>query len=115
MGASVGYVWESLDRRGMKYLRVNWTRGYFSTQLMGVFFLLILATTLSAGLPAYWLTSSQLDAQTWSRIEGARTTTETLLQAAKARLEDSLLLFVERPTLRLLLAQNQAGELEEYI
>jgi PAS domain S-box-containing protein len=90
-------------------------REHFSTQLMVGAVLLILATTLSAGLPAYWLTSSQLEAQTWSRMESARTTTQSLLEAESIQLQDSLLLFVERPTLRQLLAENRLQVLEEYI
>ena len=77
--------------------------------------LLVLATTLSAGLPAYWLTSNQLETQTWNQMHDARTTTLALIQAAQVQLEDSLLLFVERPTLRQLLLEDRHEELEEYI
>src|SRR5690606_11346453 len=99
----------------MKQFWLGWISQRFSTQLMLVFVILILVTTLSAGVPAYWLMSSQLEAQSWSRVEGAQKTTLSLLAAARMRLEDVLLLFAERPTLHLLLAQEQREALDVYI
>ncbi len=99
----------------MGRLWAKWKGESFSTRLMLGYVLLVLATTLSAGLPAYWLTSNQLEAQSWHQMHGARTTTLALIQAAQAQLEDSLLLFVERPTLRQLSLEERHEELEEYI
>lgn len=111
MGATMG-------RSGL-YSRLhrglNRLRGRFSTRLMAGLLLLVLATTLSAGLPAYWLTSTQLQAQAWAGVSGAEAATDSLLQAARTRLSDMALLFAERPTLRLLLAEGTGDELEQYM
>src|SRR5688572_11973709 len=99
----------------MKHAWLGLTRENFSTRLMLGFVLLVLATILSAGLPAYWLTSRQLETQSWNRTRGAAMTTLSLIDAAQVQLEDSLLLFVERPTLQQLLAEERLVELEQYI
>jgi PAS domain S-box-containing protein len=90
-------------------------RGRFSTRLMIGYVLLVVATTLSAGLPATWITTSQLDAQSWAGVRNAQRATLSLLQAGRTRLDDLALLLAERPTLRTLVERGDRTALAEYI
>ncbi len=92
-------------------------RGYlqtYSTQLAIGLSLLIIATTLTAGVPAYWLTDLQLNEQVASHLRDAQQSTLALLQTEQHRLSNIALLFAERPSLATLLsvqndpATNQA-------
>jgi PAS domain S-box-containing protein len=91
----------------------------YSTQLAIALLLLIVATTLSAGVPAYWLTHVQLNQQVAAHVRDAQQSTLSLLQIEQHRLTNIALLFAERPTLANLLAaesdpaQDQA--LRDYI
>ena len=76
---------------------------------------LILLTTLSAGIPAYWLARSQLERQAWSQVDSAQRATGSLLQAEKARLENLAGLFAERPTLQRLIREENLTELQPYL
>lgn len=76
---------------------------------------LILLTTLSAGIPAYWLTRTQLERQAWSQVESARSATNSLLQAEQVRLENLAGLFAERPTLQRLIREENLAELPSYL
>jgi signal transduction histidine kinase len=87
----------------------------FSTQLLLGLFMLILITTLSAGAPAFWLTRSELERQAWGRIDGAKQSTESLLQAQQKQLTDLLTLFAQRPTLQRLLVEEEFLALERYL
>lgn len=87
----------------------------FSVRLLLGFMILIALTTLSAGLPAFWLTRSQLERQAWSQVASAQAATQSLLAAEQERLANQLGLFSERPTLQQL-ARNQAtAELHLYL
>jgi PAS domain S-box-containing protein len=82
-------------------------RGYlqtYSTQLAIGLSLLIIATTLSAGVPAYWLTDLQLNEQVASHLRDAQQATLALLQTEQHRLSNIALLFAERPSLATLLS-----------
>ena len=76
---------------------------------------LILLTTLSAGIPAYWITRDQLERQTWAQVDNARKVTQSLLLAEQQRLENLSLLFVERPTLQRLAQEGAPNELQQYM
>jgi PAS domain S-box-containing protein len=92
---------------------------HFSTRLLLGFVVLIGLTTLSAGVPAYLLTRSQLERQAWSQVDDARRTTQSFLTAEQTRLQDQLILFTERPTLQRLVVQELAGQpavdLQDYL
>lgn len=89
-------------------------RSYPARLVVGVF-ILILLTTLSAGLPAYWLTRTELERQTWSHVASAEQATASLLHAEQTRLESLLALLTERPTLHRLLAEASVAELPAYL
>ena len=72
----------------------------FSMRLILGAFALILLTTFSAGIPAYWLARAQLERQAWSQVDGAQRATRSLLQAEQDRLFNLATLFAERPTLQ---------------
>lgn len=76
---------------------------------------LIVMTTLSAGLPAYWLTRSELKRQAWSHVASARQATASLLAAEGAQVESVVTLLSERPTLQRLLREENAAELTAYL
>lgn len=87
----------------------------FSVRLLLGFMVLIGLTTLSAGVPAYWLTRSQLERQAWSQVTSAQVATQSLLAAEQERLSDQLGLFSERPTLQQLTRSQVADELHLYL
>ena len=87
----------------------------FSVRLLLGFVILIVLTTLSAGVPAFWLTRDQLERQAWSQVESAQIATQSLLQAEQERLANQLVLFVERPTLQQLTLTETADELHLYL
>ncbi len=87
----------------------------FSTRLVLMLVILIVVTTLWAGAPAYWLTRTQLEQQTWANVQDGQQAVRSLLQAEQERLLNLATLFAERPTLQLLLQTNALGELEVYL
>jgi PAS domain S-box-containing protein len=96
----------------------GWLQTY-SMQLALGLSLLIIATTLSAGLPAYWLTNAQLNDQVAMHLADAHQATLSLLQTEQLRLANIALLFAQRPTLATLLAAREDvaanGRLDVYI
>jgi PAS domain S-box-containing protein len=87
----------------------------FSTRLLLGFVILIVLTTLSAGVPAYWLTRTQLERQAWLQVDNAQRATRSLLEAEQARLANQLILFSERPTLQRLTRAQSIDELRLYL
>lgn len=91
----------------------------YSTQLALGLSLLIVAATLSAGLPAYWLTHMQLNQQVALHLRDAQQATLSLLQTEQHRLANVATVFAERPTLAALLDAPQdasaSGALDAYI
>ncbi len=87
----------------------------FSTRLLAAFLLLIVLTTLSTSLPAYWLARRQLQQQAWQNVANAQQATHSLLQAEQMRLADLAQLFSERPTLQQLVRTQALDELAPYL
>jgi PAS domain S-box-containing protein len=96
-------------------MRTRFYNRRFSTRLISGFFILILLTTLSAGLPAYWLTRAQLERQVWSHLAGTQQATQSLLQAERSRLADLTELLAERPTLKQLIQAGNPVALKSYL
>lgn len=90
-------------------------RQRFSTYLITGCVILIFASTLSAGVPAYWITRNQLERQAWLQVENAQQATQSLLLAEQNRLNDLAMLFAERPTLRRLAQSGASAELEAFL
>lgn len=96
-------------------MRKFFTIDSFSMRLLIGFVVLIVLTTLSAGVPAFWLTRNQLERQAWAQVDNAQSATRSLLEAEQARLTNQLTLFVERPTLQRLARENATAELGLYL
>lgn len=77
--------------------------------------ILIMITTLSAGVPAYLLTRSQLEAQAWQQVEASQRATESLYLAEQNRSSDLTQLLAERPTLRRLVQEGDLTALDQYL
>ena len=90
-------------------------RQRFSTYLITGCVILIFASTISAGVPAYWITRNQLERQAWSHVANAQQATQSLLLAEQNRLSDLAILFAERPTLRRLAQTGAMDELEPFM
>ena len=82
--------------------------------LLGVL-AVVLLTTLGTGVPAYWLTQRELEAQAWLNVRNAQQATESLLLAEGVRLQDLATLLAERPTLHRLLREDNHAELTPYL
>jgi PAS domain S-box-containing protein len=87
----------------------------FSAQLVLGLVGLVLVTTLSAGVPAYWLTRTQLERQARAQVANIQQATLSLLQAERNRLVNLALLFAERPTLQRLVVEETLDELPAYV
>lgn len=87
----------------------------FAMRLLLGFVILIVLTTLSAGMPAFWLTRSQLERQAWAQVASARSATQSLLGAEQERLVSQLILFSERPTLQQLILDGTPAALQRYL
>lgn len=87
----------------------------FSTRLIFGFFVLIVVSALAGGAPAYWLTRSELERQTWNNVENASQSARSLLQAEESRLANLATLFSERPTLHRLIHDKATSELTSYL
>jgi PAS domain S-box-containing protein len=87
----------------------------FSVRLWLGFVVLIVLTTLSAGVPAFWLTRTQLERQAWLQVDNAQSATQSLLAAEQNRVANQLVLFTERPTLQQLAREQSADELQLYL
>ena len=95
---------------GMKWLFRN-----LSSRLILAFILVIIVTTLAAGIPTYLFIRNELDLQVWARVDDGSRVTQTLLQAEESRLINLAALTAERPTLRSILEKGDLAELEEYL
>lgn len=87
----------------------------FSAYLVTGLVILLVLSTLSAGVPAYWLTRLRLEQQAWLNVTNAQQATRSLLQAEQARLASLALLFAERPTLARILQAQAWAELPAYL
>ena len=86
-----------------------------SARLVIALVILIILTTLSAGVPAYLLARSQLERQAWEQVDATHRATESLYDAALGRVIDLTTLLAERPTLRRLIAEPDPDELDSYL
>ncbi len=86
-----------------------------SVQLLLGVFAVVLLTTLSTGVPAYWLTQREVEEQAWRNVRNAQQATHALMQAEAVRLQDLATLLAERPTLQRLLREADTAELTPYL
>jgi PAS domain S-box-containing protein len=76
---------------------------------------LVALAIFAASLPAIGLIHDELEHQAWNRLEHAASTSQSLLEADLDRLANLAALAAARPTLRALLHNRQAGELQAYL
>lgn len=86
-----------------------------SARLILTFGAIVLATTVVAGAPAYWIVRLQLQQQAWERVADGGHITETLFRAEQDRLSNLALLTAQRPTLHSILEDGTTGELSAYL
>jgi len=86
-----------------------------ASRLVFLVVVLILLTTLSAGVPAFLMTRSQLEQQAWQRVDATARATESLYNAAQSRVIDLTALLAERPTLRRLIQDGDLAAIEPYL
>lgn len=86
-----------------------------ATRLILGLVVLILITTLSAGVPVYLLTRSQLENQAWQQVDASRKATRSLFMAEQNNSIDLTTLLAERPTLRRLIREGDLFALEQYL
>jgi PAS domain S-box-containing protein len=91
------------------------TRIGLSTRLVIGLVTLIIVTTLSAGVPAFLITRSQLEAQAWQQVDATSRATESLYLAERSNSVDLTALLSERPTLRRLIEEGDLMELNPYL
>lgn len=91
------------------------SKNSFSMRLLLGFVALIILTTLSAGVPALWLSRTQLENQAWEQVNNAQSAAQSLLEAEQNRVESQLILFTERPTLQQLIRAQDVNELQLYL
>ncbi len=84
-------------------------------QMVLSFLALIVLTTTAVGLPAVLLIRNQVAHQTWARVNQGSRATEALYAAWQRRVSDLAFLTSQRPTLSLLLDQEQEAALANYL
>ncbi len=77
--------------------------------------LLILAAVFLVTASGYWLVHRELDQQAISRLNDAQRYTETFLLLEQARLDSTVALAAERPTLHQLIAVGDSAQLQAYL
>jgi PAS domain S-box-containing protein len=86
-----------------------------ATRLVIGLVILIILTTLSAGVPAYLLTRSQLEAQTRQYLDASHRATQSLYLAEQNNVVDLTALLAERPTLQRLVQEDDLAALDQYL
>ncbi|TET37856.1 MAG: HAMP domain-containing protein [Anaerolineales bacterium] len=95
-----------------------WKRAYsqsITSQFRLAFVVVIIATTIAAGIPAYLIIRSELQQQAWSRLADGSQITRTLLGNEQDRLVDLGNLTSQRPTLRKYMIKGSTERLREYL
>ena len=95
-----------------------WKRIYsqsITSQFRLAFVIVIIATTIAAGVPAYLIIRSELEQQSWARLADGVQITRTLLRNEQDRLLDLGNLTSQRPTLRRHLKEGITEEFREYV
>ncbi|MGB2897113.1 MAG: ATP-binding protein [Anaerolineales bacterium] len=95
-----------------------WKRAYsqnITSQFRLAFVVVIITTTIAAGVPAYLIIRSELEEQARARLADGVQITRTLLDNEQDRLLDLGNLTSQRPTLRRYLEDGSTEKLREYL
>lgn len=77
--------------------------------------IIILITTIAAGVPAFWIINAELENQAWERLEDGETATQAFLQAEQERVLNLATLAAQRPRLQDLLLSGDSAALSTYL
>ena len=86
-----------------------------TSQFRLAFVVVIIATVIAAGVPAYLIIRSELEQQARARLTDGVQITQTLLANEQDRLLDLGNLTSQRPTLRRYLIEGSTESLREYL
>jgi PAS domain S-box-containing protein len=86
-----------------------------TSQFRLAFIVVIIATVIAAGVPAYLIIRSELEQQAWARLADGGQITQTLLANEQDRLLDLGDLTSQRPTLRKYLDEGSTERLRDYL
>ncbi|KPK88676.1 MAG: hypothetical protein AMJ88_18580, partial [Anaerolineae bacterium SM23_ 63] len=86
-----------------------------SFRLILAFVTIIILATVTAGAPAYWLISTELEQQAWTHISDGARVTQALLVVEKESLANLATLAAQRPTLQVLLEEGERESLVDYL
>ncbi|OGO20921.1 MAG: hypothetical protein A2Z14_01735 [Chloroflexi bacterium RBG_16_48_8] len=94
---------------------IKWLLRNLSSRLILAFMVIIIVTTLSAGIPTYLFIRNELDLQVRARVEDGNRVTQTLLQVEESRMTNLAALTAERPTLKAILRGRDSVALADYL
>lgn len=80
-----------------------------STRIIIALIVVVLLTVITVGLPAIWILRNQLDRQAWAQVEQGQRATTALYAAHHRELQNLATLTAQRPTLHMLLLEEQAA------
>lgn len=86
-----------------------------SSRLIFAFVIVIITTTVSAGVPAYSIIKSELEQNAWDYAVDGSQVTRSLLESEKERLVNLANLTSQRPTLQKLVAEKNTLSLHDYL
>ncbi|MGC9357487.1 MAG: ATP-binding protein [Anaerolineae bacterium] len=87
----------------------------FRVQLQISFIAVVLMVTTVAVIASLWIIQAELERQAWVQLEQGALATEALYEAHLRTLKGWVRLLAERPTLRMLLADQETGALTDYL
>jgi PAS domain S-box-containing protein len=96
-------------------VRLGFDPRSLSAQMILSFVVLVLLTAVAIGVPAIWMIHNQLERQAWAQVEQGRRATRALYEARQGEIRNLATLTAQRPTLRRLLTEKDASELEVYL
>ena len=86
-----------------------------SFRLILAFVTIIFLATITAGVPAYWLISTELERQAWAHVTDGARVTQALLSAEQERMANLATLAAQRPTLQRLMHEGEKASLVDYL
>jgi len=86
-----------------------------SSRLIFAFVIVIITTTVAAGVPAYWIIRTELEQNAWDYAADGSQVTRALLVNEQDRLANLAILTSQRPTLQKFLAEEDIFSLHDYL
>ncbi len=86
-----------------------------TAQMVLIFTALVLLAAAAVGLPAIILIRNQVERQAWAQVDQGIQAAQALYAATQSNINGLATLTAQRPTLKLLLSQDDAGLISEYL